>query len=112
MADESVEKLLEELLVKQANVRTLLAELRVLAAISFSTLTLFSISSFQWRNEQTILDRQNQQGSPAANTQTKLRRCVSGTSSQLRLITFFWVRTFQLCRFHLLPQELRLPHEQ
>uniref|UniRef100_A0A3B5KGW7 Protein phosphatase 1, regulatory subunit 12C n=1 Tax=Takifugu rubripes TaxID=31033 RepID=A0A3B5KGW7_TAKRU len=46
VADESVEKLLEELLVKQAN----------------------------WRNEQTKLERQKQQGSTAANTQPKLRR--------------------------------------
>uniref|UniRef100_H3DJF6 Protein phosphatase 1, regulatory subunit 12C n=1 Tax=Tetraodon nigroviridis TaxID=99883 RepID=H3DJF6_TETNG len=46
VADESVEKLLEELLVKQAN----------------------------WRNERSISARQKQQGSPAANTQSKLRR--------------------------------------
>ncbi|KAG8015038.1 Protein phosphatase 1 regulatory subunit 12C [Nibea albiflora] len=46
VADESVEELLEELSQKQAN----------------------------WRNEQSILDRQNQQGSTAANAQNKRRR--------------------------------------
>ncbi|KAM9857246.1 protein phosphatase 1 regulatory subunit 12C [Aulostomus maculatus] len=46
VADESVEELLEELLQKQAN----------------------------WRNEQSIQDRQNQQGSTTANTQNKKRR--------------------------------------
>ncbi|KAM3624223.1 uncharacterized protein V6R79_020751 [Siganus canaliculatus] len=46
VADESVEELLEELSQKQAN----------------------------WRNEQSILDKQNQQGSTAANAQTKRRR--------------------------------------
>nr|XP_046258421.1 protein phosphatase 1 regulatory subunit 12C isoform X2 [Scatophagus argus] len=46
VADESVEELLEELSQKQAN----------------------------WRNEQSILDRQNQQGSTAATAQNKLRR--------------------------------------
>uniref|UniRef100_A0A8C6SLB1 Protein phosphatase 1, regulatory subunit 12C n=1 Tax=Neogobius melanostomus TaxID=47308 RepID=A0A8C6SLB1_9GOBI len=46
VADESVEELLEELLQKQAN----------------------------WRKEQSILDRQNQQGSTTANAQSKRRR--------------------------------------
>uniref|UniRef100_A0A8C4EYW6 cGMP-dependent protein kinase interacting domain-containing protein n=1 Tax=Dicentrarchus labrax TaxID=13489 RepID=A0A8C4EYW6_DICLA len=46
VADETVEELLEELSQKQAN----------------------------WRNEQSILDRQNQQGSTAANAQNKRRR--------------------------------------
>ncbi|XP_061581106.1 protein phosphatase 1 regulatory subunit 12C [Cololabis saira] len=46
VADESVEGLLEELSQKQAN----------------------------WRNEQSILDRQNQAGSNAANAQNKRRR--------------------------------------
>ncbi|KAF7666953.1 hypothetical protein LDENG_00083340 [Lucifuga dentata] len=46
VADESVEELLEELSQKQAN----------------------------WRNEQSILDRQNQQGSTPANSQNKRRR--------------------------------------
>ncbi|KAM7418448.1 hypothetical protein PAMA_015865 [Pampus argenteus] len=46
VADESVEELLEDLSQKQAN----------------------------WRNEQSILDRQNQQGSTAANAQNKRRR--------------------------------------
>nr|XP_019939707.1 PREDICTED: protein phosphatase 1 regulatory subunit 12C isoform X1 [Paralichthys olivaceus] len=46
VADESVEELLEELLQKQAN----------------------------WRNEQSILDRQNQQGSATANAQNRRRR--------------------------------------
>ncbi|KAM4612165.1 protein phosphatase 1 regulatory subunit 12C isoform 2-T2 [Polymixia lowei] len=46
VADESVEALLEELSQKQAN----------------------------WRNEQSILDRQNQQGSTTANGQNKRRR--------------------------------------
>ncbi|XP_026158200.1 protein phosphatase 1 regulatory subunit 12C isoform X2 [Mastacembelus armatus] len=46
VADESVEELLEELSKKQAN----------------------------WRNERSILDKQNQQGSTAANAQNKRRR--------------------------------------
>ncbi|XP_076001640.1 protein phosphatase 1 regulatory subunit 12C isoform X2 [Genypterus blacodes] len=46
VADESVEELLEDLSQKQAN----------------------------WRNEQSILDRQNQQGSTAANAPNKRRR--------------------------------------
>nr|XP_020449796.1 protein phosphatase 1 regulatory subunit 12C isoform X3 [Monopterus albus] len=46
VADESIEGLLEELLQKQAN----------------------------WRNEQSILDRQNQQGSTAASVLNKRRR--------------------------------------
>ncbi|KAJ0050834.1 hypothetical protein NL108_008180 [Boleophthalmus pectinirostris] len=46
VADESVEELLEELSQKQAN----------------------------WRKEQSILDRQNQQGSTTANAQNKRRR--------------------------------------
>ncbi|XP_071360694.1 protein phosphatase 1 regulatory subunit 12C isoform X1 [Trachinotus anak] len=46
VADESVEELLEELSQKQAN----------------------------WRNEQSILDRQNQQGPTAANAQNRRRR--------------------------------------
>ncbi|KAM3864686.1 protein phosphatase 1 regulatory subunit 12C [Diretmus argenteus] len=46
VADESVKALLEELSQKQAN----------------------------WRNEQSILDRQNQSGSTAANAQNKRRR--------------------------------------
>ncbi|XP_060948127.1 protein phosphatase 1 regulatory subunit 12C isoform X2 [Limanda limanda] len=46
VADESVEDLLEELSQKQAN----------------------------WRNEQSILDRQNQQGSTTANAQNRRRR--------------------------------------
>ncbi|XP_022595794.1 protein phosphatase 1 regulatory subunit 12C-like [Seriola dumerili] len=46
VADESVEELLEELSQKQAN----------------------------WRNEQSILDRQNQQGPAAANAQNRRRR--------------------------------------
>ncbi|XP_071396241.1 protein phosphatase 1 regulatory subunit 12C [Centroberyx affinis] len=46
VADESVEALLEDLSQKQAN----------------------------WRNEQSILDRQNQSGSTAANAQNKRRR--------------------------------------
>ncbi|CAK6975742.1 protein phosphatase 1 regulatory subunit 12C [Scomber scombrus] len=46
VADESVEELLEDLSQKQAN----------------------------WRNEQSILERQNQQGSNAANAQNKRRR--------------------------------------
>nr|XP_057921252.1 protein phosphatase 1 regulatory subunit 12C [Doryrhamphus excisus] len=46
VADESVEDLLEELAQKQAN----------------------------WRNEQSVRDRQNQQGAPAASTQSKRRR--------------------------------------
>ncbi|XP_033827163.1 protein phosphatase 1 regulatory subunit 12C [Periophthalmus magnuspinnatus] len=46
VADESVEELLEELTQKQAN----------------------------WRKEQSILDRQNQQGSTTANAQNKRRR--------------------------------------
>lgn len=46
VADESVEELLEDLSQKQAN----------------------------WRNEQSLLDRQNQQGSTTANAQNKRRR--------------------------------------
>uniref|UniRef100_A0A3Q1I814 cGMP-dependent protein kinase interacting domain-containing protein n=1 Tax=Anabas testudineus TaxID=64144 RepID=A0A3Q1I814_ANATE len=54
VADESVAELLEELSQKQAN----------------------------WRNEQSILDRQNLQGSTAANAQSKRRSSVCRMSSK------------------------------
>lgn len=63
------------------------------------------LSVSQWRNEQTILDRQNQQGSTAANTQTKLRRYVFITYLNVVLlcfIIFYYLRTLQLCCIHCL----------
>lgn len=83
MADESVEKLLEELLVKQANVRKQFFTCPNLSS-ALSHLTLFlSFPLCQWRNEQTILAREKQQGCAASNSQTKLRRCVLPWCSSL-----------------------------
>lgn len=121
VADESVEKLLEELSVKQANVRNQVFTCphSVLSCVCHISLCLFlSFSSSQWRNEQTTLARQKQPGSPAANTQAKLRRCVchtSGFSAAFTTVTLYNIPLLaalhSLSVFHEF-QVFGVPHEQ
>lgn len=81
VADESVEDLLEELKQKQTNVRTSTSLLHItyksIEKWQIDTsMSLCLLSMVQWRNEQSILDRQSQQGTTATNAQGKRRRLV------------------------------------
>lgn len=78
VADESVEDLLEELKQKQTNV-SITSPYYLLAQRWWidTSMSLCLLSLVQWRNEQSILDRQSQQGTTATNAQGKRRRLVS-----------------------------------